>query len=230
MGTDNLFSLVKKLVFTDSEQILPPILIEGSSAEVEGIGATLDAPLQCYEDWFTGSQTIIIGDGHLNTPRMEETTTAVWKIKIPHEMVGRIIGGYLFIACERSLGGLHTLEFGALAQIYLNDNSRDIIGLRYKPDGYSDFFHHMPVPPSLAATRPIDSFKTVYSWPVYPGLLSSNGTQTLSVRIGPQVSWDIDWVGMLLVVKDKKVRVWAKTGFVLVLGAIISEIIQLIFG
>jgi len=223
--------VLDKLIFRQIEKMLAPSDVAGSGAKVQGVGATQAEPLQCNDCWFSGPQTLILGDGHLPTSETQNKTTAFWKIPVDRSIVQDVTGGFLVITCKRMFGGLHTMRSGAIAKVFLNDHPQDIIGLKDQPDGYSDYFLRMPLPPSLSAAldSKLSSCTTIYAWSIDQKQLNTNRLQIVRAEIDSKVSWDIDYVALILRVKRRKVKGWVLSGLLLIAGAAITALIQMLF-
>ncbi len=200
----------------------------GSEARIEkGVGWTAGNPGTCNPGWFVGDTTIILGT-------QPGETVARWQVLVEPLVVERYEEGYLLICCERTQGGLHTARKGALARVSINGHNRDLIGLKDEPAGHTDFFHRLPKPPQLASVWPVSACHTVYSWPVDKRHLAISGNQVVDVKLEEGVSWDIDYVCLVIWSKSYQLRDACKqVGYVLlgaILGAVLGAIATLLFG
>lgn len=196
----------------------------GSQAVVdEGIAATRRNSRCCDERWFAGSSTIILGADGADNKKSHTRTVATWLLPVDPQLIGKIKSGYLIIGCERSQGGLHTNEYGATATVGLNGNNRDLIGLKDIPPGHSDYFHRVAIP-KLPDFWPISGCGTIYAWPVHAYHLNSTGNQSVRVEIEPNVSWDIDYVVLVLSAEVLFFQFpgWLEKLFFALLGAILG--------
>lgn len=197
------------------------VTVPGSQAAIEtGLGATARNPEACNAGWFVGATTVILGGGGHGTP----PTTARWEILVDPGAIRHCQAGYLVICCERAHGGLHTLRYGATAEVCLNGRNRDLIGLKDVPAGHTDYFHRPPTPLAIPEAWPSSGCATVYSWPIDRRHLSDTGTQTVTVRLEKDISWDIDYVSVLLVHTSRKLRDPYKQIAYIVLGALLGAV------
>lgn len=198
----------------------------GSQVQIErGIASTLLHPHDCNIGWFAGESTVILGAGHLSDDQANDITVAKWHIPIEPGILACIQSGFLVIACERRQGGLHTRVYGAQAKVNLNGYGRDIIGLKRKPNEHTDYFHRVPTP-KLPDIWPISGCGTVYAWPVHKDHLVAGGTQVVQLEIDRGVSWDIDYVMLVLNIVESisEIPNWVQQIIYLIIGAIVGAL------
>lgn len=196
-------------------------IVPGSSYDlISGIASTKNNLNGCDPSWFPpGDGTVILGAGAIDPATSESRTSATWKIKIDFDSVKHFQKGYLVIACQRLFGGLHSAKRGVGVTVKLNDNYVDGFSLLDIPPGHSDYFHRMRNKVSLPSSFP--ECETVYAWPIQKIALLTEGSQTVSVSIDKEASWDIDYVGIVCISERNKRRK-------IILAAIIVFILSLL--
>jgi len=192
----------------------------------KGVGWTAGNPGPCNPGWFVGDTTTILGADDAD----HGSTVARWQVLVDPAAVEKCESGYLVICCERTHGGLHTRRKGAAARVSLNGHNRDLIGLKDRPAGHTDFFHRLPDPPQFPRVWPVSGCATVYSWPVDKRHLATLGTQVVEVELEKDVAWDIDYVCLIISRTSYRVREACKQiGYVL-LGVVLGAIATIMVG
>jgi hypothetical protein len=228
----NLLQTIRSILFESRINLSPAVSILGSQAKVEkGVAFTRRNPGDCRMDWFAGNSTAILGLAREpNSEHAGPPTIAIWEMALDPELVARTRSGYLVIACERVFGGLHTQERGAIARVYLNDESRDVIGLKSVRPGHSDYFHRVAVTPEIRSIWPISTCQTVYWWPIHKHHLVSSGHQIVRVEIDGNVAWDIDYVTLVLEVTSRTFRLSGKELLYILIAALLGALIARVLG
>lgn len=217
---------MRSILFEKSVAVTP-VTAMGSQAVIDsGTGSTARNPGSCNRGWFVGDTTIILGAGNADTG----ATVARWQLLVAPALIRQCEGGYLVICCERTHGGLHTAREGAVARVGINGHNRDLIGLKDRPAGHTDYFHRLSNPPHLPSVWPISGCATVYSWPVDRGHLVDSGTQVITVELEKDVSWDIDYVSLLISHTSYHVREACKQVVYVVLGVVLGAIAAVLVG
>jgi hypothetical protein len=171
-----------------------PVL--GTEAHVaEGLSVTLQTGRECPSYWFSGESTIVLG----RSPNPDEArsceTRADWILTMDASSVQHFRRGFIIIGCLRFFGGLHSERFNSRADVLFNDQRIDGFALRIIPPEHSDYFLRIPVP-VLPEIGPLSGCQTLYVWPLLRDHLALSGIQRVSVRIDPEVRWDIDYVAI----------------------------------
>ena len=216
-----------KSIFFEASVAVTHETVPGSQAEIEtGAGSTARNPGTCNPGWFVGGTTIILGAGNADTG----PAIARWHLLVEPALIRQCEAGYLVICCERPHGGLHTARKGALVRVAINGQNRDLIGLKDKPAGHTDYFHRIPKPPQLPSVWPVSGCATVYSWPVDGRHLADSGTQVVTVELEKDVSWDIDYVSLLISHTSYHVREPCKQVVYVLLGVVLAAIAAVLVG
>ena len=192
--------------------------------------------LMCHPSWFVGQSTVVLGGGCPDNDPNKSKTVAAWKLCVEVDSEPTISHGFLVIACERVQGGLHTQRRGATANVALNGNNRDLVGLKDTPPGHTDYFHR-PHAPQLPEFWPISGCGTIYAWPVSPELLAETGEQIVTVSIDAGVAWDIDYVGLAFWKNGPKssrlqalLHDWGKEIAIGIIATVAGGLLLLLFG
>jgi hypothetical protein len=172
----------------------------GSDAQVaSGPSVTLQTGHACPPYWFSGESTIVLG----RSPKPDDghscETRAGWVVTMDAASVQHFRRGFIIIGCLRFFGGLHSERFSSRADVFFNDRRIDGFALRVVPPEHSDYFLRIPVP-ALPEIGPISSCPTLYVWPLQRYDLLLSGTQQVTVRIDPEVRWDVDYVAIAALV------------------------------
>jgi hypothetical protein len=211
-------------------------LVHGTCGHVlKGSTATHKAPGEFNPGCFTGDHTVILGSEDHGEAK---ECCVEWPIPFEPATLGAAEGGFLIVACERNLGGLHTTLIGAKARVSLNGHGRDFIRLENCPLGHNDFFHSdqpngfldLPVGNNVDLLRPIRNCKTIYTWPISKDQLIGDKDQVIQISLDPEVLWDIDYLALVLERPTKRLRKWVLTliwlGVGGILGAIFTRVVE----
>jgi len=211
---------VTSLLFEDCTELECASVLGSQATVPKGVAYTANNPGACDPGVFVGESTIVLGgEVHSNGP-----TTARWRVLLDPSLIKRCDSGYLVICCERTHGGLHSKRPGAVARVSVNGHNRDVINLRDVPIGHTDFFHRPPSPLHLPPLWPISGCATVYAWPIDSRHLATSESQHVTVELEQDVSWDIDYVCVVLSEKSRHVRDACKQVGYVVLGAVLGAI------
>lgn len=173
-------------------------IVNGTSfCKIKGTASTIKDMNHCSQSWFSGETTVIIGSGDRKEENRNVKTTASWKIDLDSSWLGNLTKCFLVIGCLRYFGGLHSQRYGAQVEILFNNNYIDGFGLMIKPENHTDYFHRIPLKPELPDIFPLSACQTIYQWPVMKSNFSQNTTQTVTIKIDNDVSWDIDYVAII---------------------------------
>jgi len=71
---------------------------------------------------------------------------------------------------------------------------------------------------------PISSCGTIYAWPVQKQHLALGQDQEVKIELEAHVTWDIDYVALVIYRRKKELREGVKDVILLVLGAILGAI------
>ena len=212
-------------ILFDQEERLRTTVVWGSQGHmIEGIGATRREPGKCDLGWLPDESTMIVGgDAADRASGDDRGSRAEWMMCVDERTVANATGGYLVIACTRIQGGLHTQNHGALARLYFNDGELDVIGLKDKPAGHTDFFHRPTVPgPRQGWPWPLDGCGTIYSWSFDRRRLKKGQAQGVRVTLDAGVGWDIDYVGLVLIEPRTRLSDFSKNMIYILIGAALS--------
>lgn len=169
-------------------------VVSGSTCSIQsGIVSTSAQKNGCHDGWFRGTTTAILGS---DDQERYEKTQACWQIDTNCDSLKKFQRGYVVIGCIRRFGGLHSSRFGAQVDIILNGRPIDNFSLMIIPDGHTDYFHRVP-PPNLPDIKPISACETLYTWSIQKSDLNEKNHQIVTVVIEREISWDIDYVGLL---------------------------------
>jgi len=168
----------------------------GSEAQItEGLSVTLQTGHACPRYWFSGESTVVLGRSPKPDDGRARETGAAWDIAMDAASVQHFRRGFIIIGCLRFFGGIHSERFNSRADVFFNDQRIDGFALRVVPPEHSDYFLRIPVP-VLPEIGPICGCPTLYVWPLQRDDLALSGIQRVSVRIDPEVRWDIDYVAI----------------------------------
>lgn len=217
---------MRSLLFEERAEVKCATVL-GSQAVVEsGVGSIARSPGTCNAGWFVGESTIILGA----EIRGGGTTCVRWQVVADPSLINQCETGYLVICCERTHGGLHTRREGARARVSVNGHNRDLIGLKDIPAGHTDYFHRFPSPPQLPSVWPVSGCATVYSWLVDRRHLVATGSQEVAVELEEDVSWDIDYVCLVLTRTSRVLRDACKQIAYILLGVVLGAIATVLIG
>jgi hypothetical protein len=222
---------MKSLLFHKEKQWIP-YPVYGSQVEIKnGIGSTLNDPHGCSSGWFAGKSTVILGANEIDDKKTVTKTEVSFAIPVDPVAIRNMEEGFLIIACERYFGGLHTKVYNSLVEIKINDQSRDLFGLKRIPPEHTDYFHRVPLL-KIPKIWPISGCQTIYTWPVDKYQLLESGDQTVTLKIDEEVRWDIDYVVILLRTEVLRIKVpnWLQQLIYLIIGAVLGVIISRMFG
>lgn len=179
-------------------------LVSGSDATVRtGAFGTKQQPGEFHPDLFNTDKSIILG----TKKGIGEDTVAEWKIPLDADVAADVDHGYLVIAAERTHSGLHSFTKGHRIRVLFNNNQKDILFLLDKPKGHTTYFHR-PNKEREFSEWPIAGCGTVYSWPIERNELYTGMEQHVKIEMTDEVLWDIDYVGLVLVKKQKRFSPW----------------------
>ena len=215
---------MRSLLFDEYAEVkCVPVL--GSQAVIDsGTGSTARSPGNCNPGWFVGESTVILGANS----RGNELTVARWQVALEPSLIDACEAGRLVICCERTHGGLHTRRKGALASVLINGHNRDLVALKDVPAGHTDFFHRPPNSPQLPHVWPLSGCATVYSWPVDGRHLVTSGLQEVRVEVEKDVSWDIDYVCIVVSRRTRQLRDACKQVIYILLGVVLGAVATLL--
>ncbi len=160
-----------------------------------------------------------------------------WHLPTNDRDVRAADGGVIVVACERLHGGLHTSQPKADrergrpdVEICLNDKEKDGFSLRVKPPDRTDYFHAVPDEDvrkllqsiSSSSIWPIPACRTIYSWPINENDLDIGKPQVLSIKLVPQILWDIDYVVLVLRIPKNSLHPEVVRVIFLFLGALLT--------
>ena len=217
---------MRSLLFEDCTELKWGSVSGSQGTLSNGVGYTASRPGDCDRGFFVGESTIILGaEISSNGP-----TTAHWRVLLEPSLIGRCDNGYLVICCERTHGGLHSQRRDSAARVSINGHNRDVIHLKDVPVGHTDYFHRPANPTHLPSVWPISGCATVYAWPVDRHHLVASESQHVTVELEQDVSWDIDYVCVVLSEKSRQLREGCKQIAYLMLGAVFGAIASLAIG
>ncbi len=187
-------------LFTEMQDCWKRSILDGAKGKiVAGYAVTQPAPGNCSLGWFSGRTTLILGNGAKPQGAAPVLTQAEWPLAVPAKMMRKCEIAFLVIAAKRPLGGLHSHVCGAQAAVLINDHLKEDLKLEAKPPNHGDYFYRPPLPEDMPHLRPFNQCGTVCSWALEKSDLDpSLPEQKVSVRIGPEASWDVDYVALLL--------------------------------
>lgn len=185
---------MKDLFIKESRVIEGAICVDGNSGKLTGSGI---------------NGKITINDFNENEAPTEEFTKTVaiitngygeWKLNIPSHIRENLIDIRLKIDTIRFHGMLHSAEKNGQAKIYINGELVDIIRLVKERAEGVDFG--------------VDSRREL---PIFRYIDRKKGEQVIRIETESNVSWDIDQVMLLPVIKSVDLRNWVY----MVIGAVI---------
>lgn len=204
--------------------------VYGQSADIlEGPWGSQNQPGSCDLRWFSGPETIILGED-IGAAATVSGVVAEFKIPVDRDLLSNVTQGCIVVACRREHGGLHSAKEDALVRISLNGHPIEFFGLKTEPEGdYTDHFYHSKtqVP---AKVDVLEECRTVYPWKFRSKWLAKHGNdpgpgiqyQTLRIELDPGARWDIDYVVLLGAQKRQQLSSLAE-------GALLGELAGMIF-
>ncbi len=174
---------------------------------VNGIVGTAKVPNGHPLTSFSGDSTAILGAADSEGMESISETTATWNIPLDARALRHFDSGYLVVACLRYFGGLHSWIYDSKVKISMNHKMVDGFGLRVKPLNHSDYFHRIPSP-NLPDISPISYCQTIYAWPLLKDKLENTLEQLVSIEIGNNVRWDIDYIGLVFKVSNTRHQIF----------------------
>lgn len=198
------------------------VVVRGNQARIlYGSGTTKENPGDFNPAFFSAS-TLILGT-------RRENSAGTWNLHLSNSDFKTVQNGFLIIACERVHGGLHSREHGTAARIYFNGQQRDFIRLKDISGGHTDFFHRPPLPP-FPQMWPISSCGTIYAWPLEKQHFVPGQDQEVKIELEAHVTWDIDYIALVLYRLKKELREGVKEIILVVVGAILGAIATILLG
>lgn len=169
--------------------------------EYKGIVALPENLAGHRKEFLSPGSSIILGPD-LSKHKSVIDTQVIWHLPTTRHRPSNFLTPYLVIACRRRFGGLHSKYKNGHATVWLNNKSVDRVNLRQKAEGHSDWFHRAPLPVDLPQLEPYQNCQTIYAWPITQEHLVNRAYQEVSVEIGPNVNWDIDYIGIAYRARD----------------------------
>ena len=174
-------------------------VVGGSSYKLgAGHAGTQLAPGSHRPEFYSGDTTVIIGVDSSAPSGRPKASKVSWLIPTSRPLLASNKRSFLAVGCRRYFGGLHSRTYDRGANIFLNGSAIERINLRIRPDLHSDYFHRMPLPEQFPDIGPFSECSTVYAWAIPTRRLNSHTTyQQVTIELEPNVTWDVDYVGLL---------------------------------
>jgi len=217
------------LYFFEEVHEIEPIVSKGSEGKVtQGCAIKKGSHGAGQESWVARNTTLILGCHPEGSSKEIEPSAAEWTFSIDTRIKSNIDGAVVIVCCDRRQGGLHSEKLGALVHVKVNDCEVDIIGLKEKPKGYTDFFHRV-TNQDIPDVRQIKHCGTKYSFSVPVDFLNCRsdvdiGHEKVILVIDKETRWDIDYVVLVVNHTRKKVRSWVIAVIFTIFGALASVV------